>query len=213
MQSGLKNFRGSSKLRIFMKKLKFIYICRKTKKKDSRCLSNWLNYTWFGWSESHLQCRLVFPDFPVVEPWSESAALSESSVFMDGFLYVSSASAKATLDRRGRDGKRECRFAKFSQKGQSHGESISKQFKLRVCQRSPPVKHWSINQCQSVSRQTASRLIRTTNSPVKGINGSVFQKHSGLRGKLVRHMYVRWMSFERCGKSQGTFRVRWGRQR
>uniref|UniRef100_A0A3B3C376 ArfGAP with RhoGAP domain, ankyrin repeat and PH domain 2 n=1 Tax=Oryzias melastigma TaxID=30732 RepID=A0A3B3C376_ORYME len=42
-------------------------------------------------------------DFPVVEPWSESAALSESSVFMDGFLYVSSASAKATLDRRGRD--------------------------------------------------------------------------------------------------------------
>uniref|UniRef100_A0A3P9M0Q3 ArfGAP with RhoGAP domain, ankyrin repeat and PH domain 2 n=1 Tax=Oryzias latipes TaxID=8090 RepID=A0A3P9M0Q3_ORYLA len=42
-------------------------------------------------------------DFPVVEPWSESAALSESSVFMDGFLYISSGPVKMILDRRGRD--------------------------------------------------------------------------------------------------------------
>ncbi|KAM3849702.1 arf-GAP with Rho-GAP domain, ANK repeat and PH domain-containing protein 2 [Diretmus argenteus] len=39
-------------------------------------------------------------DFPKLDPWSESASLSDAPVFMDGFLYVSS---KAPLDRRGRD--------------------------------------------------------------------------------------------------------------
>lgn len=42
-------------------------------------------------------------DFPRLEAWSESPSLSDSSLFMDGFLYISSGSAKTTLDRRGRD--------------------------------------------------------------------------------------------------------------
>lgn len=76
-----------------------------------------------------------------------------------------------------------CHFAKKKKKkntrqGQSIHQSICKQFKLRVCQRSTPVKRWSINQCQSVSCQTANRLIRTPNSPVKTINESVFLMRS-----------------------------------
>lgn len=47
---------------------------------------------------------------------------------------------------------------------QSIHQSICKQYKLHVCQRSPPVKRWSINQCQSVSCQTANRVIRTASS-------------------------------------------------
>ncbi|KAL3046378.1 hypothetical protein OYC64_004396 [Pagothenia borchgrevinki] len=42
-------------------------------------------------------------DFPVLEQWSESASLSEASLFMDGFLYISTGASKTTLDRRGRD--------------------------------------------------------------------------------------------------------------
>lgn len=69
-------------------------------------------------------------------------------------------------------------LCKNPQQGQSIHQSICKQFKLRVCQRSTPVKRWAINQCQSVSCQTANRLIRTPNSPVKTINESVFQMRS-----------------------------------
>jgi len=43
-------------------------------------------------------------DFPRLEQWSEAASLPDASLFMDGFLYISSGPAKATLDRRGRDG-------------------------------------------------------------------------------------------------------------
>ncbi|TMS01944.1 Arf-GAP with Rho-GAP domain, ANK repeat and PH domain-containing protein 2, partial [Larimichthys crocea] len=42
-------------------------------------------------------------DFPRLEQWSENTSLSDASLFMDGFLYISSGSAKTTLDRRGRD--------------------------------------------------------------------------------------------------------------
>ncbi|XP_076581754.1 arf-GAP with Rho-GAP domain, ANK repeat and PH domain-containing protein 2 isoform X2 [Chaetodon auriga] len=42
-------------------------------------------------------------DFPRLEQWSENTSLSDASLFMDGFLYISSGPAKATLDRRGRD--------------------------------------------------------------------------------------------------------------
>ncbi|XP_042367788.1 arf-GAP with Rho-GAP domain, ANK repeat and PH domain-containing protein 2 isoform X2 [Plectropomus leopardus] len=42
-------------------------------------------------------------DFPRLEPWSESTSLSDASLFMDGFLYISTGPAKTTLDRRGRD--------------------------------------------------------------------------------------------------------------
>ncbi|XP_008281667.1 arf-GAP with Rho-GAP domain, ANK repeat and PH domain-containing protein 2 [Stegastes partitus] len=42
-------------------------------------------------------------DFPRLEQWSENASPSDASLFMDGFLYISSGLAKATLDRRGRD--------------------------------------------------------------------------------------------------------------
>ncbi|XP_072233103.1 arf-GAP with Rho-GAP domain, ANK repeat and PH domain-containing protein 2 [Leuresthes tenuis] len=42
-------------------------------------------------------------DFPRLEQWSEAASLPDASLFMDGFLYISSGPAKATLDRRGRD--------------------------------------------------------------------------------------------------------------
>ncbi|XP_062300381.1 LOW QUALITY PROTEIN: arf-GAP with Rho-GAP domain, ANK repeat and PH domain-containing protein 2 [Scomber scombrus] len=42
-------------------------------------------------------------DFPILEQWSENASLSDTSLFMDGFLYISSGPAKMTLDRRGRD--------------------------------------------------------------------------------------------------------------
>lgn len=45
-------------------------------------------------------------DFPVLEQWSESASLSEASLFMDGFLYISTGASKTTLERRGRDGER-----------------------------------------------------------------------------------------------------------
>uniref|UniRef100_A0A3P8SBI6 ArfGAP with RhoGAP domain, ankyrin repeat and PH domain 2 n=1 Tax=Amphiprion percula TaxID=161767 RepID=A0A3P8SBI6_AMPPE len=43
-------------------------------------------------------------DFPRLEQWSENASPSDASLFMDGFLYISSGPAKMTLDRRGRDG-------------------------------------------------------------------------------------------------------------
>ncbi|XP_022056188.1 arf-GAP with Rho-GAP domain, ANK repeat and PH domain-containing protein 2 [Acanthochromis polyacanthus] len=42
-------------------------------------------------------------DFPRLEQWSENASPSDSSPFMDGFLYISSGPGKMTLDRRGRD--------------------------------------------------------------------------------------------------------------
>ncbi|XP_042256741.1 arf-GAP with Rho-GAP domain, ANK repeat and PH domain-containing protein 2 [Thunnus maccoyii] len=42
-------------------------------------------------------------DFPILEQWSENASLSDASLFMDGFLYISSGPAKTALDRRGRD--------------------------------------------------------------------------------------------------------------
>ncbi|KAM6908958.1 arf-GAP with Rho-GAP domain, ANK repeat and PH domain-containing protein 2 [Xenentodon cancila] len=42
-------------------------------------------------------------DFPRLEPCSENASLSDASLFMDGFLYISSGPSKMTLDRRGRD--------------------------------------------------------------------------------------------------------------
>ncbi|XP_044040959.1 arf-GAP with Rho-GAP domain, ANK repeat and PH domain-containing protein 2 isoform X2 [Siniperca chuatsi] len=42
-------------------------------------------------------------DFPRLEQWSENTSLSDASLFMDGFLYISSGPAKTTLDRRGRD--------------------------------------------------------------------------------------------------------------
>ncbi|XP_030609581.1 LOW QUALITY PROTEIN: arf-GAP with Rho-GAP domain, ANK repeat and PH domain-containing protein 2 [Archocentrus centrarchus] len=41
--------------------------------------------------------------FARLDEWSEDACLSDTSLFMDGFLYISSSSTKATLDRRGRD--------------------------------------------------------------------------------------------------------------
>ncbi|CAG5929182.1 unnamed protein product [Menidia menidia] len=44
-----------------------------------------------------------FTDFPRLEQWSDSISPSDASPFMDGFLYISSGPAKATLDRRGRD--------------------------------------------------------------------------------------------------------------
>ncbi|XP_014871909.1 arf-GAP with Rho-GAP domain, ANK repeat and PH domain-containing protein 2, partial [Poecilia latipinna] len=49
-------------------------------------------------------------DFPRLDQWSENALLSDVSVFMDGFLYVSSGPAKTMPDRRGRDdmGRRWC---------------------------------------------------------------------------------------------------------
>lgn len=137
--------------------------------------------TFFGENHfrAHLPCLPLLVDFPRLEMWSENPSLSDVSLFMDGFLYISSGPAKTTLDRRGRDGGCKCRFANPRQ-GQSIHQSISKQFELRVCQRSTLVKRWSINQCQSVSCQTANRLIRTPNSPVKTINESVFQMCSAL---------------------------------
>lgn len=42
-------------------------------------------------------------DFPRLEQWSDNASPSEASLFMDGFLYISSGLAKATAERRGRD--------------------------------------------------------------------------------------------------------------
>ncbi|XP_053272100.1 arf-GAP with Rho-GAP domain, ANK repeat and PH domain-containing protein 2 [Pleuronectes platessa] len=42
-------------------------------------------------------------DFPRLEQWSEDPSLSDVSLFMDGFLYISSGPAKSTLDRRRRD--------------------------------------------------------------------------------------------------------------
>ncbi|XP_035531725.1 arf-GAP with Rho-GAP domain, ANK repeat and PH domain-containing protein 2 [Morone saxatilis] len=42
-------------------------------------------------------------DFPRLEQWSENTTLSDASLFMDGFLYISSGPTKTTLDRRGRD--------------------------------------------------------------------------------------------------------------
>ncbi|XP_041820950.1 arf-GAP with Rho-GAP domain, ANK repeat and PH domain-containing protein 2 [Chelmon rostratus] len=39
-------------------------------------------------------------DFPRLEQWSENTSLSDASLFMDGFLYISAGPAKATLDRR-----------------------------------------------------------------------------------------------------------------
>lgn len=115
--------------------------------------------------------------FTRVDEWSEDACLSDASLFVDGFLYISCSSTKATLDRRGRDGESKCHFAK-SWQVQSIHQSVCKQYKLQVCQRSSPVKRWSINQCQSVSCQAANHWIRTASSPVETINKSVFQMGS-----------------------------------
>uniref|UniRef100_A0A8C7RRQ5 Arf-GAP with Rho-GAP domain, ANK repeat and PH domain-containing protein 2 n=1 Tax=Oncorhynchus mykiss TaxID=8022 RepID=A0A8C7RRQ5_ONCMY len=43
-------------------------------------------------------------DFPKLESSSETSSPSDAPSFMDGFLYCSAGPAKATLDRRGRDG-------------------------------------------------------------------------------------------------------------
>lgn len=91
-------------------------------------------------------------DFPRLEDWSEKASPSDTSLFMDGFLYIFSGPSKSTLDRRGRDGECECRLSKPL----AIHQSICKQSTLHVCQRSTPVMGWSINQCQSVSCQTAN---------------------------------------------------------
>uniref|UniRef100_A0A3B4G340 ArfGAP with RhoGAP domain, ankyrin repeat and PH domain 2 n=1 Tax=Pundamilia nyererei TaxID=303518 RepID=A0A3B4G340_9CICH len=40
--------------------------------------------------------------FPRLDQWSENACLPEASIFMDGFLYISSSSTKATLDHMAR---------------------------------------------------------------------------------------------------------------
>ncbi|KAG7497488.1 hypothetical protein JOB18_038618 [Solea senegalensis] len=42
-------------------------------------------------------------DFPRLEQWSEDPSVSDVSLFMDGFLYISSGTAKSTLERRRRD--------------------------------------------------------------------------------------------------------------
>ncbi|KAM8882151.1 arf-GAP with Rho-GAP domain, ANK repeat and PH domain-containing protein 2 isoform 1-T2 [Synchiropus picturatus] len=42
-------------------------------------------------------------DFPPLDQWSENASLSESSLYMDGFLYIAAGQARALLDRRLRD--------------------------------------------------------------------------------------------------------------
>nr|XP_020484890.1 arf-GAP with Rho-GAP domain, ANK repeat and PH domain-containing protein 2 [Labrus bergylta]XP_020484892.1 arf-GAP with Rho-GAP domain, ANK repeat and PH domain-containing protein 2 [Labrus bergylta]XP_029132333.1 arf-GAP with Rho-GAP domain, ANK repeat and PH domain-containing protein 2 [Labrus bergylta] len=42
-------------------------------------------------------------DFPRLEQWSDNTSLSDASLFMDGFLYISSGPVKTTPDRRGRD--------------------------------------------------------------------------------------------------------------
>ncbi|PWA28859.1 hypothetical protein CCH79_00012923, partial [Gambusia affinis] len=49
-------------------------------------------------------------DFPRLDQWSENSSLPDASIFMDGFLYVSSGPAKTMPDRRGRDdmGRRWC---------------------------------------------------------------------------------------------------------
>uniref|UniRef100_A0AAQ5ZHH9 ArfGAP with RhoGAP domain, ankyrin repeat and PH domain 2 n=1 Tax=Amphiprion ocellaris TaxID=80972 RepID=A0AAQ5ZHH9_AMPOC len=41
-------------------------------------------------------------DFPRLEQWSENASPSDASLFMDGFLYISSGPAKMTLDHMAR---------------------------------------------------------------------------------------------------------------
>lgn len=48
----------------------------------------------------------LLSDFPRLDQWSENTFLSDASLFMDGFLYMSSGPAKTTLDRRGKDGER-----------------------------------------------------------------------------------------------------------
>lgn len=91
----------------------------------------------------------LLPDFPRLDQWSENTFLSDASLFMDGFLYISSGPAKTTLDRRGKDGERWW---------ETHSISVFVSDLTGVfCQCSSPVKHLSINQCQSVSCQTANR--------------------------------------------------------
>lgn len=111
----------------------------------------------------------LLSDFPRLDQWSENT-LSDASLFMDGFLYISSGPAKTTLDRRGKDGERR-------QKTQTISVFVS-HLNGMFCQRSNSVKHRSINQSHSVSCQTANRWIRKPNSPVKKIKGSVFQMGS-----------------------------------
>uniref|UniRef100_A0A3Q2GHS8 Uncharacterized protein n=1 Tax=Cyprinodon variegatus TaxID=28743 RepID=A0A3Q2GHS8_CYPVA len=43
-------------------------------------------------------------DFPRLGQWSEKSSFPDVSLFMDGFLYVSSGPSKTMPDRRGRDG-------------------------------------------------------------------------------------------------------------
>lgn len=46
----------------------------------------------------------LIAEFPRLDQWSENTPLSDASLFMDGFLYISSGPAKTTLERRGKDG-------------------------------------------------------------------------------------------------------------
>lgn len=55
-------------------------------------------------------------DFPRLEQWTDNTSLSESSLFIDGFLYISSGPSKTTVDRRGRDGERKMPVCKKKKK-------------------------------------------------------------------------------------------------
>lgn len=75
----------------------------------------------------------LLPDFPRLDQWSENTFLSDASLFMDGFLYISSGPAKTTLDRRGKDGER---------RRKTHSIRVFVSDLNGVfCQRSNPVKH------------------------------------------------------------------------
>lgn len=119
----------------------------------------------------HLSPPLL-ADFPRLEQWSESPSPSDASLFMDGFLYISAAPAKTSLDRRGRDGE-QC-GAEFIR------QSICKQFTLACFVRDP--LQLSAERSISVtlvSCQAANRLIRTPNGAVETINGTVFRRPPG----------------------------------
>lgn len=91
--------------------------------------------------------------------------------------------------------------------GQSIHQSICKQFTPRVCQRSTPVRPRSINQCQSVTCQTANRLICSPNRPVKTINASVFQMRTAPRRILVKqkHVFLEEPSVPQKGTGKNVF--------
>lgn len=111
--------------------------------------------------------------------WLEKASPSDFSLFMDGFLYISSSQAKITPDRRGRDGE--------------SPSNRSERLRVVLSVRPSKVRSSYAPVDQSLSACQLSKR-RSFNPRAKAINGSGVQRGvctiPAPPGTLVRQKYV-----------------------